>query len=224
MQPYSVDSKHEFRFLTSHPLPCLHKLGIVFILFCLCSCFLNHMLFWFILSFLEWGGFISQLLCFLRKAGWKEMYFFLPLYFIFWLLMAFWMEIIFPQNFKGVVSIAIFYFVCMKPSVTLMNNPAHGIYFFSLEVFRIFALFLKYRNFIQKINFFSLTYCSGHLMEFFSLGNTYFLWFFFFLVLFLCISYLTISLLQFIHSLFVELPLFRYENWIVSLTFQIPFI
>ena len=155
MQPYSVDSKHEFRFLTSHPLPCLHKLGIVFILFCLCSCFLNHMLFWFILSFLEWGGFISQLLCFLRKAGWKEMYFFLPLYFIFWLLMVFWMEIIFPQNFKGVVSIAIFYFVFMKPSVTLMNNPAHGIYFFSLEVFRIFALFLKYRNFIQKINFFS---------------------------------------------------------------------
>lgn len=99
----------------------------------------------------------------------------------------------------------------MKPSVTLMNNLAHGIYFFSLEVFRIFALFLKYRNFIQKINIFFSHLFVLDTMEFFSL-ETHTIGDFFFLVLFLCTSYLTISLLQFIHSLFVELPLFRYKN------------
>lgn len=157
--------------------------------------------FWFILSFLKWGGFISQLLCFLRKAGWEEMYFFLPVYTIkVWLLMAFWMEIIFPPNFKGGVSI----------TFSLWKFLESLLYFWSTEIF------------IQKMNLFFSHLFFRTLNGIFQSGNTYLGDFF--LILFLCTSYLTISLLQFIHSLFVELPLFRYESWSVSLTFQIPFI
>ena len=137
--------------MTSHPLPCLHKLGIVFILFCLCSCFPNY-------SFFFRVGRIHFPVIMLPKKSWmKRNVFFFCLYilFNFGYLWHFGWKLFSLRILKVLFQLlSTFYFVFMKPSVTLMNNPAHGIYFFSLEVFRVFALFLKYRNFIQKINFF----------------------------------------------------------------------
>lgn len=74
---------------------------------------------------------------------------FLSLYFIEACLgMVFWMEIIFPQIFKDVLSLSSFHLIFMKSDVILIPNPAHKICFFSLEAFRIFALFLVFGNFM----------------------------------------------------------------------------
>lgn len=146
--------------MTIHPLPCLHTLGVVFILFCLCSCFLNHMLFLVYSFFFKVGRIHFPVIMLPKKIWMRGNVFFFCLYILlkFGYLWHFGWKLFSLQILKVLFQLlSIFHFVFMKPSVTLMNNPAHGIYFFSLEVLRIFALFLKYRNFHTKNKSFFLS-------------------------------------------------------------------
>lgn len=72
------------------------------------------------LFFPFWGDSFSSY--FLRKVGWEENVFFLPSYFIkAWLLMVFWMEIIFPQNFKDVDPITFYLPLCCYKAQCYFN-------------------------------------------------------------------------------------------------------
>lgn len=131
------------------------------------------------LFFPFWGGFILQLL---PKKSWmrrKCFFFYLRILLKLGYLWYFGWKLFSPRILKMLIQLlSIFHFVVIKPSVTLINNTAHGIYFFSLEVFRIFSLFLEYRNFTQKIYPFSSHLLFWRLNGTFQSGNTCPLWFF----------------------------------------------